>query len=327
MINIFMEKEINNFLSFSRHSFDFSCLEYEELLSFSRDPRFSNYFSLISGSVSSDSSAIIGDQGHIFINDGANKWTAQLLGHHSDVDNAFDGYKKVLENRRSMFRDMGISYKHLIIPEKDVLYPELNPNLHGVQLSENRVAVRLATSDLSDLLVYGETDLSPMKKYGFVFLKRNSHLNLFGGYFVAKSFFNSYGFDFPQLDEIKFKTYKWPDDLSMKFVDDLNTSRPVIVTDAKVTEISDGLNGGHVGRKVGFTNPSASLNKKLLIFGDSYAWNPDAGLARFASVLFQEVLFVWSTSVDINIVRDFKPDFVVTESAERFHIKPPIDIN
>lgn len=312
-------------LYFSSGYFDFSCLEYQELSLFGKDSKFSKYLSLPVGSISDDSSAIIGHQGHIFINDGANNWVDQLLGLHSNANSAVNEYEILLEARRLLFRDLGIFYKHLIVPEKDVIYPDLNPNLNSASLSEDRVAMRLATSEFNDMLHYSYMDLLDVKKYGFVFLKRNSHLNFFGGYFVAKNFLKSIGFDLPDIIDIDYKIYKWPDDLSMKFVDDLNTSRPVLVTHAQVKEISEGLNGGHVGRKIIFSNQSASVDKKLLIFGDSYSWNPDAGFARFASLIFKEVMFVWSASVDFKIVQEFAPDYVVTESAERFHIKPPVD--
>lgn len=70
-----------------------------------------------------------------------------------------------------------------------------------------------------------------------------------------------------------------------------------------------------------------SLNKSptfesdtAIVIGDSYSWNPDAGLFRFFSQHFRATDFYWSSNVDfaINFVTERLPNVFVFEIAERF---------
>ncbi|GAC1335389.1 MAG: hypothetical protein NVSMB26_19870 [Beijerinckiaceae bacterium] len=75
----------------------------------------------------------------------------------------------------------------------------------------------------------------------------------------------------------------------------------------------------HVGSHVAYKNnaPSAS-NKKILIFGDSYAsQRPDALTAMLAETA-REVEFIWSSKLDWAYIKRSKPDIVVYELVERF---------
>lgn len=326
-VEIFNEDSgyVNDALYFAAKNFESLKREIEELADLQLDSNCSNYFLFKNGHASDDGAAIFGKEGHIFINDGANHWADQLLGKYPDVHSIAASYANILKNRVTFLQNKGINYRHLIVPEKDVIYSELSPNLSEYNISNERVSIKLIQNDLVENLCYPIDFLLNVKKYGYIFLKRNSHFNFFGGYFMAKIFLNSMGYDLPLLSEIKFKNYKWPDDLSMKFNANLITTRPVLVTDAVETLISDGQNGGHVGKKLFFKNESAIYDKKILIFGDSYSWNPDAGLARFCSLIFKEVYFNWMVSIDYDLIAEFKPDVVITESAERFHIKTPND--
>ena len=54
--------------------------EMRELLHLSSQEEFSAFFALEPGGVSSDSSAIVGRAGFLFVNDGSNKWKDQLGG-------------------------------------------------------------------------------------------------------------------------------------------------------------------------------------------------------------------------------------------------------
>ena len=289
------------------------------------DPENKIFLSLQFGDLSDDGSAIVGKEGHLFIRDGANKWADQLSGNHPSLNIAVDAYENILRARQEKLSSMGIKYLHAIYAEKDVIYPELSPNLSRGELSENLISSKLY-SKLCSIVVYPKNDLLELKKYGYIFLKRNSHLNFYGGYFSALAVAKKMGFTLPPLSAIKFKSYKWPDDLSMKFAPGLLTTRPVLSAVGTEQMLSEGSSGGHVGKKILHSNEHALSSERVLLFGDSYSWNPDAGLAKFLSFIFKEVLFVWTTKIDYGLVEEFKPNIVITESAERFHISPPLDI-
>jgi len=315
-----------NIEEFAAQSFKNLSVEIEELQSYRDDPENKDFLSLKFGDLSSDGSAIVGKEGHLFIKDGANKWADQIKGLHPNLISSSDIYENLLKERLYKLSMKGIKYFHVIYPEKDVIYPELSPNLDGIVISEDRIASKLEQSK-SNFLIYPRNDLLELKKYGYLFLKRNSHLNFFGGYFSALAVVKKMGFELPSLSQVKYKLYKWPDDLSLKFAPALVTTRPVLIHPGVESLLSEGISGGHVGKKLLHKNDNAITGERVLLFGDSYSWNPDAGLAKFLSFIFKEVLFVWNTKIDYFLVDEFKPDIVITESAERFHINPPVDVH
>jgi hypothetical protein len=58
-----------------------------------------------------------------------------------------------------------------------------------------------------------------------------------------------------------------------------------------------------------------------MIFGDSYSWNPDAGLSRFMTRRFETVHFLWGRDIDWSLVDAIAPSAIVVQAAERFLIQ------
>jgi hypothetical protein len=83
----------------------------------------------------------------------------------------------------------------------------------------------------------------------------------------------------------------------------------------------------HIGAHVVFRNEAAPDPRRLVVFGDSYAHhtqNPRTGtLTPLFADTFREVHMLWSTSVDWAYLERVRPDFVVTQIAERFMIDVP----
>lgn len=93
----------------------------------------------------------------------------------------------------------------------------------------------------------------------------------------------------------------------------------------------EGLGRGrdaHIGAHVIFRNPSPQADpRRLVLFGDSYAHhtpNPCTGtLTPMLADTFAEVHMLWSTSIDWGYVARVRPDFVVSQIAERFMVDVP----
>lgn len=296
--------------------------ELRELLKYSIDGKFASFFNLKPGDTSEDKSVICGRNLWLFINDGSNRWGEQIKGIHPNIDVASEKQCQLLAKRAELLQKAGIKYLHIIIPEKDILYPELSPSVDK-NASENRVAINMMESALGCCLYLGRL-LLKQKEEGYLFHARNSHVNFFGGYFIAQAVVERLNLSFPSLNQIETGFHIWPDDLSIKFAEGLTTTRRVLKPCFNENKIASPA--GHVGTNIIFTNDSALYDKKVLIFGDSYSWNPDAGLARFLALIFKEVNFFWSTAMDFSIIKSYSPNIVLTETAERFLIKCPEDI-
>jgi hypothetical protein len=82
----------------------------------------------------------------------------------------------------------------------------------------------------------------------------------------------------------------------------------------------------HVGSQVAYKNDSAAAaDKKIVIFGDSYAsQRPDALTAMLAETV-RDVEFIWSSNLDWAYIKRARPDVVIYELAERFMTIVPND--
>ena len=73
------------------------------------------------------------------------------------------------------------------------------------------------------------------------------------------------------------------------------------------------------GTSIAFRNSGPNCDpRRVLILGDSFSEFRPHLLTGLLAETFREVLFVWSTAFDYNLVRRFSPDIVVSEMAEQF---------
>jgi hypothetical protein len=214
-------------------------------------------------------------------------------------------------------RQRGIAFHVLIAPEKDVVLPELSPNATG-KGADSRPALKLA-ANLNGLLTYPLERFLRQEHARLTFHVRNSHVSLLGGLLLADA--ACCALKRPPISEIELPTEiaYWPDDLSMKWVASLNTRRRVLSASFRAENICEVQ--GHTGTYQRIRNSQARSSDTLLIFGDSYSWNPDAGLARLMSFEFSDVHFVWGKVVDWSLVDAVRPAAVFLQSAERFLVK------
>ena len=82
----------------------------------------------------------------------------------------------------------------------------------------------------------------------------------------------------------------------------------------------------HVGSHVVFRNDSNdAVNKCIMLFGDSFSEYRTHLLTGMLAETFSEVHFIWNASIDHGYVESIKPDVVISELAERFMVRVPVD--
>lgn len=82
--------------------------------------------------------------------------------------------------------------------------------------------------------------------------------------------------------------------------------------------------GLHVGCSVDFKNHRPIIDRRVLLFGDSFAEYRDGLLTFLLSEVFRNLKFVWSTNIDWELVESYSPDIVICEMTERFIWLPPV---
>ena len=293
-------------------------IELHQLLQYSLDPEYRDFFALKPGQTSADASAIIGKSGFIFINGGSNTWKDQCQGQAIISDDDLKSTSEMLSLSSDRLREIGKTFTLVVYPEKDVVYPEFSPNVPN-GLSESRSIHKLASS-VQVPIVYPAPQMIENRERAHQFHRRNSHVQFYGGLVAANAVLEALGKKTLAQDEIPMTLASWPDDLSIKWVANLNTFR------RRVKPVFNRIDvvvppHGHVGREVDVINPNAILDESVLIFGDSYSWNQDAGLQVLLAVRFKRVYFVWRKQIDWDLIKKINPTHVVMETAERFLVK------
>lgn len=80
----------------------------------------------------------------------------------------------------------------------------------------------------------------------------------------------------------------------------------------------DNDTGLHQGSSVLFKNSNPHIDKRVVVFGDSFSEYRPHLLTAILAETFSEVLFIWSLSLDFDLIKKFGPDICISESAERF---------
>lgn len=292
-------------------------LEAQEIEEFRKNGEHQEFFTLKEGAISEDKSAILGRGGHLFINEGSNSWSSQLKGDLIISNENLEKSKDFLSQTFEKSAIIGCDFVTIFVPEKDTIYSQYSPNSPNHQIIGN--SVDLLRKECKVRIVFPKNELMEASSKFEVFHKRNSHLNIAGGIILTNSLLHEMNLEPLSPDEFATKIVRWPDDLSLKWDKKLYTSRRIFGNPYIEKTIVDVV--GHIGKHILLTNPNLRNSKTCVIYGDSYSWNPDAGLARFMTLRFENVHFIWSRQIDWELLDTLRPDNLILESAERFLIR------
>lgn len=297
---------------------DYECdraIEQDHEAQLLQDPKFS-FLNLPRGTASADDSVIVGDDHILFINSGSNHWASQLQGEDLISKSDFIIVRNVLGEFRKQAANRSIALRYLVCPEKDLVYSAESPSMDA-RLEDFRT-VNVYRSAFPGTLVYPLEELRAASSLIRTYHKRDSHYNFFGGLIVVNSLLYSLGrapID-PAAVPVTYRQFQ--DDLTPKW-EAIDTIRRCVVSPAR--EISHVMPERSYGMHLEFSNPEAADQDAIMLFGDSYSWNHDAGIARFLSTRYATVHFFWKKQIDWDLVDRVKPSAIVLQSAERFLLK------
>jgi len=299
-------------------------------------PRTTDDLSSVSfpvGTRSTDGSAILGRAGHLFLTGGSND-----VGQIYTVP-ATDAARRLLEQRASAWvghvntrsgkmRSRHISYRHLIVPEKNSSLHELLPG--GMPLSPllEQIERRLDGDESYVSLVHM---LSSAEAPEHLWLRHDTHFSASGARRATRHVLQGLA-DIPAaLDDQTFsRPALYQGDLSRRFLDRELWDRQDLPPDtllkehaesARLVSAVDPQPARHVGSTRHWTNAAATIDKKVLVFGNSFfglAGDTAARMSWWFKCLFRDFHFVWSPDVDIELVDALQPDIVISQTVERF---------
>ena len=285
------------------------------------------------GSISNDGSSIMGKNGWIYIYSGSNNFLNYFSGKQQLNEAEIYQWQDILQSRLNWHKTRNINYLHLFVPNKLAVYPEFFSN--KINLEAKRPIIQLQEV-CQQLFIYPLNDLVRNKEFYQLYEKQNSHWSFWGCFLIYELLCQKWGIK-PNLDLLNssITTITEKADLGVKFNLQETRLHPRVKFESDVVYDNELINYCNRGSIRILKNPQATPGK-MIIFGDSYS-NPGypnysgykkRHIHRLTSLFAEtisEVHFVWFPSIDYSYIEREKPDFVLTEMAERFLVKVPQD--
>jgi hypothetical protein len=268
------------------------------------------------GTTSPGGVAVAGLDGHLFIGDGANRWERQFCGQLDVAPSWLEKWAALFARRQKEAALLGLTAVNFVAPEKQVLLADRRwPG--GMESAARRPLMRLIEGVGQDALIYPDAVMAALSAAPSYF-RHNSHWTPSGCIAAAELLWTQLGAT-TAAEGLTFAIERKTThhDLPVHFFNDPPVEEMLIL--APPGEVSGDnrmlqITGRHVGARYCLTNPAAPDRRRVMLFGDSYAY--DAGLSHALAAVFAQVTFVWSKSIQWDQASG--ADIVVWEGAERF---------
>jgi hypothetical protein len=281
------------------------------------------------GTASPDGVAVVGDDGWVFIAEGTNAFERQFRGEQVPPEEALLRWEQLLDRHAAAAAAQDIGLAALVVPDKLALYGAQFPRpLDPV----GPRSVELLRARRPDAFSYPLEALAEQARSADVYMRTDSHVAPPGAVVLYADVMAQWGLDpVPELVDRGTVPSLISGDLGMKYAPQiyeraeipLPWELDIVESNAEVIlEL-----GGHIGVRRVTRNPTAAIDEKVIILGDSYAYvEPVApgNLGWLLASTFAEVHFLWAPFCwDDAYVREVAPRYVLLEMAERFILAAP----
>jgi hypothetical protein len=276
-----------------------------------------------------------GQDGWLFLVGGSNSIGALYDRNAPLLDDAkLQQWLNLIEGRARRLDRMGIEYVHISVPEKLTLYDN---KFHDPPIVNWRLAPSVRLGEMLQRSQSGHVWLDLIDPFRAarddiqLYYKSDTHWTPEGCFLAYELLCQKIGID-PEHNLLTTPRREVESvlDLGLKMEPPIfeplrlydftaNSQRTYSNVIAQYLETVTANALVHVGAHIRYKNskPSA-VNKKILIFGDSYASLRPDGLTAMLAETAREVEFIWSSNFDWGYIKRSKPDIVVYELVERF---------
>jgi hypothetical protein len=276
-----------------------------------------------------------GQDGWLFLIGGSNSIGALYDRNAPLLDDAkLQQWLKLIEGRARRLERMGIEYVHISIPEKLTLYDN---KFHDPPIVDWRLSPSRRLREMMQRSPYARVWLDLVDPFRAarddiqLYYRTDTHWTPEGCFLAYKLLCEKIGIA-PELTLLARPRREVESvlDLGLKmeplvyeqlrlydFTKDSQKTYRNVIAQYVDTVTANAL--VHVGSHIRYknSNPSAA-NKKILIFGDSYASQRPDGLTAMLAETAREVEFIWSSNLDWAYIRRAHPDIVIYDLVERF---------
>ncbi|MFO1139112.1 MAG: sulfotransferase [Paracoccus sp. (in: a-proteobacteria)] len=281
---------------------------------------------------------LVGKNNWLFLWDGSNQVHRYYTEAEFFPDQDEQAWVDLLTTRQDRVQALGAVYRHLTVPDKLSVLPELAgvPMPHFDRHPARRIAARLPGDGLNvDIL----PDLRAASEQAPVFYRTDSHWNSFGCQVAYRRLCAALGATPRDFPDSKISGRVRAMDLGGKLTPPMHEDVRFVTVQANARRVSEneqvryneetGLSGGtprFVGCYTHLHNDSPDARPEtVLLFGDSFSEFRPHLLTAMLAETYRDLHFVWSTNLDYDLIAQIRPQIVISEIAERFMGTVPTD--
>jgi hypothetical protein len=278
------------------------------------------------GLTAHDGTVVLGRDGYLFLR-GGNNSVAQLYQMPLS-DRTLAGWEALIRRRHEQCTQLGAKFVQLIIPEKQSVltsyYPEpLVAPTPTLQTLTTRLADLPAFLDAYNVLmdVHQREGLSPFRRV-------DSHLSFHGARYLAQEICRLLSGSSLPISKTTLAERVVGGDLGNKFAFGNLLERLLVAAlddwdfaQAPVTLLqSHDPASGHTGTVREWSNERPLIDKAIVVFGNSMFERGDGplGLSWWLARIFRSTVFVWRGAMDLELIKQRRPEYVVAQTVERF---------
>lgn len=273
------------------------------------------------GSLEIINGVLVGKDGELFLAGGGHSVLDFATGKIKPSEESIRNLARNLETRRNRAKSEGFRFCHVIAPEKYRVYPELFPVSNPTSLA--RQYIRGGCEGFLD-----PVDELMAESAGRTYGINDTHWAAHGKIVVSRLLAKEAGIDPARVEISEHAARSSLEVLEKPFAGDLgNKLQPPVLENAYYFKrtfphkmIENGITHDTTrpvndGRLIySLSEAPSAVNRRLLIFGDSYLHLTLPALAFF----FSEVLFCRTRWFHPEVIQMFRPDMVVSQQAERY---------
>ncbi|WP_432244710.1 hypothetical protein ACRB8A_11090 [Arthrobacter sp. G.S.26] len=284
---------------------------------------------------SGNDTAQLGRDGHLFLTGGSNALRDQYREPATDAAKAAmeekaQRWEAALDSNAKALAELGIPFLQVMIPEKLTALRHLAPlPISGPTPLYNRVDELMAGKPgyLNFLGMFDGWD----NEIG-AWQRNDTHCSPAGSLAMTRAMLERLpGCDPRWLDGVSLTETTYRDgDLSAKFFDvplwdKQYRPAPDALGEQEITNVYSYSPGHFVGSHNIWQNSAPVSDKKVVVFGNSFFGGVESPtrLGWWFSRLFREYHMKWENALDLDYIRDVRPDYVIFQTIERFLVRPP----
>lgn len=261
-----------------------------------------------------------GESGWLFLKKGTNDVGSQLKGEYPLPENFKSQWRTLFEYRKQRFEHYGAKYAYLVVPNKECVYADLLPS--DMSFTDQRpVFSVLEQAEGLVSTIYPLEELLEQRRSVDVFPQYDSHWNHYGFIVAYRRLMDLWGLQGlsdsdlivsnGQMNDLGSKLgIEAPD---VPYFGKPRAPRHRVVVDNKIKPLGNLV----------ITEIDDPTLPTCVVFRDSFF---TIGISILAQS-FRRLVVVWQPNIDYGIIDREKPDFVLSQQAERFLVACPDDLH